>query len=199
MRRKNIIRELERIFSRNGDLPLLLRGTATGYTLSIFRGFLAPLNELDAFLFWAVPETFDKYGIPIEKAETGVSNYEFAYRSSVDWAALHTTGYENGKLDDTSIEGLKRLETILQGKNGVVIGFNHQVSELGMFPEYTGEGHLVMTSEPVEIRYRKGIPLKYISCVEPIGELDKAILLTEYEKILGHKLTPIELAKTTLG
>ena len=127
MRKKNIINELERIFLRDEEVPLLLRGTATGYALSIFNGFLDSLNELDAFLFWAVPEAFDKYGIHIDKSGKGVDNYESAYSSSVDWAALHTTMYENDHLSDRSFEGLRKLEAILQTKRGVVIGFNSQI------------------------------------------------------------------------
>jgi len=199
MGQSNLANEVSRIFSVDREQPLLLRGSATGYILNMFEsGFLPSLNEQEAFFFYAVPEVFDSFGIPINKSEISVNNYTFAHQQAKEWAVIHTTGYESGKLGDMSLEKMQMLESILQGKKGIIIGFNPQVSQLGMFPEYSGKNCLLTTSEPIEIRCSGGIPIKYVSFVEPIGEIDKVILLKEYERILGHKLSSEELARTTL-
>jgi len=199
MERENLSLELERIFSKKQELPLLLRGTFTRHLLSIFNvGVLLPLNPESGFLFYAIPETFDRLGIEIHKEENKTRGYDFIYNLCKTWARVHTNFYEVEKLGGMTLEQLPAFYAMREKMIGSIIGFNQRALELGIFPEYSGKGHIVTTSEPVELRCEHGIPLEYIAFVEPIGELDKKMLLEAYEKTIGHKLTSEQLAKTSL-
>jgi len=199
MKRTSPISELERIFAIRKELPLLLRGTFTRHIINIFKTpFLPTLNPEGGFLFYAIPETFDRLGIKINREENRTRDYNFIYGLCKTWAGIHTDFYEAERLGGITLEQLPAFNAMRKKMKGSIIGFNPQISELKLFPEYSGKGQLITTSEPVELRCSGGIPLRYISFIEPLGELDKSLLLEEYERAIGHKLTPEELARTSL-